>query len=107
MKTAKKFTKKEFESLYPNEDACLEKIFSIRFGALEICPHCKANANFKRVTTKSKLKKVQRKSYQCLHCSFQIHPLAGTIFEKSTTSLYDCSGRRNIYRRTGKEYARI
>lgn len=46
---------------------------------MEACPKCATIARFYR------LKK--RKSYECGDCSYQIYPMAGTIFEGSTTSL--------------------
>jgi transposase-like protein len=88
-KAPKKFTKAEFEALYPTNDACLDEIFKIRYANIKICPSCEAAADFKRVNHKSKVKGSQKKSYQCSHCGHQIYPLAGTVFEKTTTPLKD------------------
>jgi len=73
-----KYTINEFRRDYPDNDACLHKLFTLRFSGL-VCPKCDSNKEFKR--TKGK------KTYQCPCCGFQISPMAGTIFEKSTTPL--------------------
>ena len=44
-----------------------------------MCPKCDSDKEFKRVKNK--------KSYQCPCCGFQVYPMAGTFFEKSTTPL--------------------
>jgi transposase len=74
-----KFTIKQFNKKYPNDDACLEEVFANRYGHLENCPECKNSFSYHRVS--------DRKCYSCAWCSFQIHPLANTIFHKSSTSL--------------------
>jgi transposase-like protein len=84
-----KFTKRDFEAMYPDDASCLHKIFTVRFGHLKECPECKKSFDYKRLSYKSKVKGAQKKAYQCSHCGNQIYPLAGSIFEKSTTSLKD------------------
>lgn len=74
----KKFTITEFRAAYPNDDACLDKIFQLRYKNL-VCPSCENTKPFTRVKN--------RRSYQCPCCGFQLYPTQGTIFEKSTTSL--------------------
>lgn len=74
----KKFTIDEFRKAYPDNDACLDKIFQLRFKGL-VCPKCESDKPFTRVKN--------RRSYQCPGCSFQVYPTKGTIFEKSTTPL--------------------
>jgi transposase-like protein len=70
----------QFRKDYPNEKACLDKIFQIRFGRLGACPICGViNAKFKKILT--------RRCYQCSDCGYQLHPTAGTIFEKTRTPL--------------------
>jgi len=76
-----KFTIKDFKKLYPNNDACLEAIFVEGFGHNIKCPQCKNKSYFYRVKN--------RKCYSCNHCGYQIHPLADTIFHKSSTSLWN------------------
>lgn len=72
-------TIKEFNKLYPNDDACLESIFQSRYGNSN-CPNCKLQGKFHKIK--------DRKRYDC-QCGHQVHPLAGTIFHKSSTSLVD------------------
>lgn len=86
----KKFTINQFREAYPNDDACLDKIFQLRFGELSICPKCEKDSSFARVKN--------RRAYQCLHCGFQLYPTANTIFEKTTTPL--CSWFYAIYLQT-------
>lgn len=75
-----RFTYKQFQELFPNDDACLDRIFEARFGDLECCPKCGVvNAKFYRIK--------KRQCYACEWCSYQLHPLAKTIFRKSTTPL--------------------
>lgn len=73
-----RYTIDEFRKDYPDNDACLHKLFTLRFTGL-VCPKCDSDKPFTRVKNK--------KSYQCPSCSYQVYPMAGTIFEKSTTPL--------------------
>ncbi len=74
-----KFTIKSFNTKYPNDDACLAEIFKNRYGSLTKCPACKKETRFYKIAG--------RKCYSCQYCGHQLHPLAGTIFHKSDTSL--------------------
>src|ERR1035441_2239902 len=77
---AQKYTLNQFNAEFPNDDACLEAIKEMRFpGGVTTCPKCKVERKHYRVTG--------RTAYACDHCGHHIYPLAGTIFEKSTTSL--------------------
>ena len=59
---------------FPTDDACLEYIFRKRHER-----HCSCGGVFKRIKG--------RQQYHCSRCSFQVAPLAGTIFEKSRVPL--------------------
>jgi transposase-like protein len=77
---AQKYTVTEFGSEFPDDDACLESIKEQRFpGGVAMCEACGMDRKHYRVTG--------RTAYACDHCGHHIYPLAGTIFEKSTTSL--------------------
>lgn len=76
-----RYTKKDFEAEYPDDDACLEAVFQNRFGDLKFCPKCGAETNFYKVK--------KRQCYACQWCAYQLHPLADTIFRKTTTPLKD------------------
>ena len=74
----KRFTIAAFKEMYPNDDACLDKIFKLRYTNL-VCPKCENDQPFNKVKN--------RRSYQCPCCGFQVYPTKDTIFEKTTTPL--------------------
>lgn len=75
-----RYTKHQFDQEYSTEDACLEAIFQRRYGDVDTCPSCGViGTKFYRVSG--------RKCYACEWCGYQRHPLAGTIFHKSSTPL--------------------
>lgn len=74
-----KFTIADFDKIYPNEDACLEKIFQDKYNKNGICEKCNKKTKFH--------KRSGIKCYSCQYCGHCIFPLVGTIFEKSSTSL--------------------
>jgi len=73
-----KYTIDQFRKDYPDNDACLHKLFTLRYKNL-ICPKCDGDKEFTKVK--------KRMSYQCPCCGFQVYPMKGTFFEKSTTPL--------------------
>lgn len=73
------FTLSEFNTLFPNDDVCLEKIKKIRYPKGVLCISCK------KVTQHYKVK--NRQAYICKLCRKQIYPLTGTLFEKTSTPL--------------------
>ncbi|MGD0669327.1 MAG: IS1595 family transposase [Bryobacteraceae bacterium] len=77
---AQKYTLMQFNAEFPDDDSCLDAIKELRFpGGVTTCGKCKVERKHYRVTG--------RTAYACDHCGNHIYPLAGTIFEKSTTSL--------------------
>lgn len=74
-----KFTVKDFQKIFPDDDACLEYIRAQKFPERIDCPQCKKSALFHKIAG--------RRSYACDYCGFHIAPMAGTIFEKSSTPL--------------------
>lgn len=74
-----RYTKKQFDLEYPDDNACLEAVFKIRYRGIKYCPRCGAETKFYRVK--------KRQSYACAHCGHQLYPLANTIFRKTTTPL--------------------
>lgn len=74
-----RYTIDDFNKDYPNDDACLDKVFKLVHSGLKCCPKCKNKVTFTRVAT--------RRCYHCPECYHQIYPTKGTIFEKSTTPL--------------------
>lgn len=75
-----RYTVKQFKADFPDDEVCLELIFQNRFGDLKYCPKCAAETKFYKVK--------KRQCYACMHCGYQLHPLAKTIFRKSSTSLW-------------------
>lgn len=74
-----KYTIADFNAEYPDDDACLHDLFLKKFGNLAACPSCGKSAKFHKV--------YGRKCYACQWCAAQLHPLADTIFHKSSTPL--------------------
>lgn len=74
----KKFSLGTFLLKYRNDDDCLEHIIDIRYPQGIYCEKHKMISKFYKVK--------DRPVYQC-SCGYQISPLAGTIFEKTTTPL--------------------
>ena len=69
----------DFQSRFPNEEACWEYLVKMRWPAGFRCPNCKKE-------TKSCLK-AKRKIYKCYECSHECSVTAGTIFHKSRLPL--------------------
>src|SRR6266478_8503353 len=75
-----RYTVAQFNQEFPNDDACLEYIKEQRWpDGITECEKCGKEQKHHRVTG--------RTAYACQACGNHIYPLAGTIFEKSTTSL--------------------
>lgn len=73
----------EFMREFPNDAACLDHLWRTRYAAnghTAFCPKCDRERRFHRVK--------DRPSYDCDTCGHHLHPTAGTIFHKSSTSLH-------------------
>src|SRR5438093_7664283 len=73
----------EFMKDWPDDATCLDFLWRQRFapdGYTATCPICKRERRFHRVKS--------RPSYSCDSCGKHLHPLAGTIFEKSSPPLH-------------------
>jgi len=80
------YTLTQFDREFPNDNACLEWLWRNRYstdGEHSYCPKCEQKRVFKRYETTQ-----QRQSWTCTACGNHIHPTAGTIFHKSSTSLH-------------------
>lgn len=83
MSSESRFTLMEFMREYPDDAACLDYLWRTLYssdGRHFHCPKCDAIRTFHRVES--------RPLYSCAKCGKGIHPTAGTIFEKSSTSLH-------------------
>jgi len=74
-----KYSIQDFRTDFPDDEACLARIFYLRYGSLEACPKCGKEAKFHPIS--------KRRAYACQWCGHHLYPCAGTIFEKSSTSL--------------------
>jgi len=75
-----RYTISDFNRQFPTDDACLEHLKEQRFpGGIALCPKCREDRKLHRVNS--------RPVYACDVCLTQISPMAGTIFEHSSTSL--------------------
>ncbi len=76
----------EFMREFPDDASCLEWLWLNRYatdGEHAECPKCEQTRKFERYDTKQ-----QRQSWTCTGCGQHVHPTAGTIFHKSSTSLH-------------------
>ena len=70
---------------FPDDEACLTWLWDKRYnlGNDEAhCERCGEIRQFRRYDTKQ-----QRQNWDCTVCGLHVHPTAGTIFHKSSTSL--------------------
>ena len=75
-----RYSMRQFNNEFPDDSACLEYIKEQRWPhGVTMCAKCKAERKHHRVGN--------RTAYACDYCGTHIYPLAGTIFEKSSTSL--------------------
>lgn len=74
-----KFTFKDFLARYPNDEACLDEIYNMRFPDGVNCVKCKKLRKYHHLKG--------RTTYSCGFCGTQLSPLTDTIFEKSAVSL--------------------
>ena len=78
-----RYSRSQFDQDFPTDDSCLERVMEMRFpGNMAKCDSddCKgAIRKHHRVSG--------RTAYACDYCGHHMYPLAGTIFEKSSTSL--------------------
>src|SRR5947209_17807807 len=93
------FSLMQFMRQFPDDAACLEHLWRSRCsedGEHAHCPKCDRERSFKRYQTAQ-----GRQSWTCTACGHHVHPTAGTIFHKSSTSLH--LWYRSEERRVGKE----
>ena len=78
-----RYTVTQFHEEFPDDSACLQRVMDMRYpDGMAKCDSEKCKGAIRkhhRVTG--------RTAYACDHCGTHLYPLAGTIFEKSATSL--------------------
>jgi transposase len=75
----------EFMADFPDDETCLRWLWNTRFNLgddMAHCDRCEDTRLFRRYTAKQ-----QRQDWTCTACGLHVHPTAGTIFHKSSTSL--------------------
>ncbi len=78
-----KYTIADFQCEFPDDDACLNHIFYARWpDGITVCESKKCGNVERRHHRVS-----GRTAYACDYCGHHIYPLAGTIFQKTTTPL--------------------
>jgi transposase len=76
----------EYMREFPDDDSCLDYLWRQRYsrnGTHADCPKCQKRRPFKKYVTDQR-----RQSWTCTGCGHHLHPTAGTIFHKSSTSLH-------------------
>jgi transposase len=80
--TEARYSLAEFARECPDDAACLDLLWRERYasgGHRTACPKCRRERKFHRVRS--------RPAYSCDSCGHSLYPLAGTIFNKSSTPL--------------------
>jgi len=68
-----------FFKRFPTDDACLDHLLQVRYGAAGNCPKCGKHTNWSRIR--------KEPAYQCQWCGHHVHPMKGTPFERTRTPL--------------------
>src|SRR3990167_2101072 len=74
-----KFTLKDFNAQFPNDDACLDWLKDYLYPNGIFCETCQKTTKHHR--------DAKRPSYSCDLCGNHVHPMADTIYHKSPTPL--------------------
>jgi transposase len=70
---------RQFFQQFPTDEACLAHLFNVRFGQGHECPKCERASKWYRIKAEQ--------AFSCQWCGHHIHPMVGSIFEKSRTPL--------------------
>ncbi|MBB94032.1 MAG: IS1595 family transposase [Rhodobacteraceae bacterium] len=73
------FSVRDFFKRFPDDEACLEHIFNVRFGEKHVCRACGVESTFHRMSN--------RRAWACAACGDHVYPTAGTIFQDTRTPL--------------------
>ena len=79
MQAERFITLSQFFKMYPNDEICLQYIFTIRYGQGYRCPRCKRPAHWYRIRAE--------RAVSCQWCGHHLHPTARTPFADSRTPL--------------------
>ena len=70
---------RDFFRRFPDDDACLDALMVLRFGARPTCPKCGHTGRFARLS--------RHRAYACPRCGHHLHPMAGSAFDRSRVPL--------------------
>lgn len=73
------FSVRDFFARFPDDEACLNHIFEVRFGSTHLCRKCNVEGTFHRLAN--------RRAWSCAHCGDHVYPTAGTVFQDTRTPL--------------------
>ena len=73
------FSVRDFFARFPDDEACLNHIFAVRFGDRHECRKCGVESTFHKLAN--------RRAWSCAHCGDHVYPTAGTVFEDTRTPL--------------------
>lgn len=73
------FSVRDFFKRFPDDEACLDHIFRVRFGDRHVCQACGIESTFHRMSN--------RRAWACAACGDHVYPTAGTIFQDTRTPL--------------------
>src|SRR5688500_20022915 len=74
------FSVREFFARFPDDQACLQHIFDVRYGSPHICHSCGKMSTFHQLEDRPR-------AWSCAHCGHLIYPTAGTVFMDTRTPL--------------------
>ena len=73
------FSVRDFFKRFPDDEACLNHIWQVRFGDRHECRKCKKESTFHRLA--------DRRAWSCANCGDHVYPTAGTVFMDTRTPL--------------------
>jgi hypothetical protein len=77
-----KYSTKDFDRDFPNDDACLEWLFNTRWAKGVYCPKCQKPTKHYRIQG--------RPCYSCESCGSHVYPMAGTIVAHFRSAANTC-----------------
>lgn len=75
-----RLTVRQFFVRFPDEDACLNHIMSVRFGHRHKCRNCAVESTFHQLHNR-------KRAFSCANCGAFVYPTAGTVFQDTRTPL--------------------
>ena len=73
------FSVRDFFKRFPDDEACLNHIWQVRYGDRHVCRKCGKEGTFHRLAN--------RRAWSCAHCGDHVYPTAGTVFQDTRTPL--------------------